>query len=197
MKITLLGLALAMLAGCSDLNEVDGAVAAVSDGCENSCTVDCKDVKGPERRDCTLSCLAGRCGNAGAGNAGDNAGEPGIDCSEDGVCNEFCEMDPDPDCGVPCNTENPGLVLNGSDWVGSASQNDVLLACEAEAESQGCVGTKDHPLLLICKYTLDEIHCDTCIEVGDSGNCVKCAEVLLSAMLQVECKFVVKECTER
>ncbi len=67
----------------------NGEPARAQDSCASTCSADCAGITGGARKDCQLACLTGRCEMevGGASNG------PGIDCSEDGTCNEFCEVD--------------------------------------------------------------------------------------------------------
>jgi hypothetical protein len=50
--------------------------------------------------------MGGRCGIPGIIQAAQARGEPGIDCSADGVCNAFCESPADADCTeFPCTEQ--------------------------------------------------------------------------------------------
>jgi hypothetical protein len=114
----LLGLGLAMLAGCgSESSEVDSALASISDGCQRDCVTSCNGLRGAERATCMKQCLGGQCDNPGVPNSGD-----GLDCSDDGVCNEFCAVGEDPDCDC-------------RDWCAEQA-TDVYDVCIAEVGSE-------------------------------------------------------------
>ena len=98
-------------------------------------------------------------------------------------------------CESFCNEVPPGLVLNGTDWAGTGDTNGAVLACVAEAGSQGC--DVNAAVQGACKTALGaDDNCRACIGVGDSGNCTKCGLILPLAMLDAKCKLVVKGCTK-
>ena len=178
-KIQLLVAAFAVL--------VAGTFVGVSDvsadQCNNTCAEDCKGLNGADQKACKLKCLGGRCGNPGAIAVAEATDEPGIDCSGDGQCNEFCDATPDPDCRVPCHRAAPGLVFSGQDTAGlvvdTKSFDQVVQMCADDALAQGCqpgAGPPITPLAELCRKTFAAYpECMTCLGVStDEASCYIC-----------------------
>ena len=167
-------LAAALIVG---LTTIAGANTAA---CEATCNDDCLDLMGLEKKNCKLSCFAGRCGNSGILAFVANSGEAGIDCSTDAVCNRFCANGPTPDAdcaacgngvieaGELCDDGNSsGLDACSLCICSDPDGTDVLVEGFTSARSEwGTVGVRDGCVSAVGSSDYGRPYEHVCLDTG-------------------------------